>query len=203
MRGTLKPRNAGGVSGAFRPFGTSSRLSLRSAGISLLVLPALMLSGCFTSEVELIGSREAVRALAPGHYTHTPFDTDGNEWGGVTWEGRIEYGFFSRRYTSDTENFPHQNARLRRLSGDIHIGQWPREDGIAYGIVFIYEGMTTYHQPDCHILTEEALTAAGVTRDPEGFCEVETLDQLEQVMRIYLELLDGDVRIDGIYRRVG
>lgn len=169
----------------------------------IALAPVLLLAGCFTSAEELIDARDARRAMPPGQYTHTPFDTEGVEWGGVTWEGRIEYGFFDRRYTSDAPNFPHQNARLRRLSGDIYIGQWPREDGIGYGIVFIYEDMTTYHQPDCHILTDEALSQTGITRDPEGFCSIETLDQLEQVIRTYLDILDGDVRIDGIYRRVG
>jgi hypothetical protein len=169
----------------------------------VLLAPALLLSGCFTSDVELIGSRAATRAMPPGEYTHTPFDNDGVEWGGVTWQGRIDYGFFSRRYTSDAPNFPHQNARMRQLAGDIHIGQWPREDGIAYGIVFIYADMTTYHQADCHVLSAEQLEQAGIVRDPEGFCSIDTLDQLEQVIRTYLDILDGDVRIDGIYRRVG
>ncbi|MGY6661303.1 MAG: hypothetical protein ACXIVO_03190 [Glycocaulis sp.] len=199
----LKPRKRAALSGALRKFATRSRLSLRSAGISLLVLPALALAGCFTSEVELIGARQATRAMPPGEYTHTPFDTEGVEWGGVTWQGRIDYARFSRRYSSDVENFPHQNARLRRLSGDIYIAQVPRQDAITYGVLFVYADMTTYHQPDCHILTAEQLAAAGITRDPEGFCDIETLDQLEQVIRTYLDILDGDVRIDGIYRRVG
>ena len=208
-------------SGVSKHSGTSSRLSLRSAGISsqktetperrrrirglwpVLLAPALFLSGCFTSDVELIGARQATRALPPGEYTHTPFDTEGVEWGGVTWQGRIDYARFSRRYTSDAPNFPHQNARLRRLSGDIYIAQWPREDGVGYGVLFTYEGMATYHQADCHVLSAEQLIAAGITRDPEGFCDIETLDQLEQVIRTYLDILDGDVRIDGIYRRVG
>lgn len=176
---------------------------LRPLRLLLLLLPTLLLSGCFMSDEELIGARQAHRALPPGLYTHTPFDTEGVEWGGVTWEGRIDYARFSRRYASDVENFPHQNARLRRLSGDIYIAQIPREDGVGYGVLFAYEGMATYHQADCHVLSAEQLIAAGVTRDPEGFCSIETLDQLEQVIRTYLDILDGDVRIDGIYRRVG
>lgn len=181
----------------------SLQAGMRGLARLLALAPALALAGCFTSQEELIGSRHAMRAMPPGEYTHTPFDTEGNEWGGVTWQGRIDYGFFTRRYTSDAPNFPHQDARLRRLSGDTYIGQWPREDGIGYGVVFVYDGMTTYHQPDCHVLTDEALAEAGIIRDPEGFCTIETLDQLEQVIRTYLDILDGDVRIDGIYRRVG
>ncbi len=198
----VNPRKRAALSGALREFCSRSRLSLRSAGISVLVLPALLLGGCFMSDEELIGARAATRALPPGLYTHTPFDTEGNEWGGVTWAGRIDYARFSRRYASDVENFPHQNARMRRLSGDIYIAQVPREDGVGYGVLFAYEGMATYHQADCHVLSADDLAAAGITRDPEGFCSIETLDQLEQVIRTYLDILDGDVRIDGIYRRV-
>lgn len=162
-------------------------------------LIALVASACFYSERELIGFWRADRGLPPGVYTHSPFTPEGVEWGGHTWRGEIRYS--SRRYVSTEDNFPHQNARLRRLSGDIYLAQLPRADGVAYGVMFVYPRMATYHMPDCHLMGEALLEETALTLDEEGFCRVDDLDHLETVMRAYLDLLDGDVRIDGIYRR--
>lgn len=164
------------------------------------LLCSAVLAGCFFSDEELIGFWRADRGLEPGFYTHTPFDTEGHEWDRPTWRGRIDYD--ARRYTSQTLDFPHENARLRRLDGDIYIAQLPRQDGVGYGIAFAYPGMLTYHQPDCSVLSEAMREEAGVTLGEEGFCRIEDLDQLETVMRAYLAELDGDVRLDGIYRRM-
>lgn len=163
-------------------------------------LLCLALAGCFFSEEELIGFWRADRGLEPGLYTHTPFDPEGEEWDRPTWRGHIDYD--GRRYTSQTPDFPHEQVRLRRLDGDIYIAQLPRQDGIGYGIAFAYPGMLTYHQPDCWALSEAARAEAGVTLGEEGFCRIADLDQLEAVMRTYLDALDGDVRLDGIYRRM-
>lgn len=172
--------------------------SWKRAALFAALLP--LLSACFFSQEELIGFWSADRALEPGLYTHTPFTPEGEEWDRPTWHGVIEYE--GRRYTSSTTDFPHENARLKRLDGDIYIAQWPREDGIGYGIAFTYPGMLTYHQPDCSVLDDAALEAARVARGEEGFCRIDDLDELETVMRAYLAALDGDVRLDGIYRRV-
>lgn len=165
---------------------------------ALLVLP--LLSACFFSQEELIGFWSADRALEPGLYSHTPFAPDGEEWDRPTWHGEIEYR--GRRYGSATPDFPHENARLKRLDGDIYIAQWPRQDGVGYGIAFSYPGMLTYHQPDCSMLDDAARAEAGVTLGEEGFCRIDDLDRLETVMRAYLAALDGNVRLDGIYRRM-
>ncbi|PWE16940.1 hypothetical protein DDZ18_09520 [Marinicauda salina] len=166
----------------------------------LACLAAGALSACFYSEDELIGFWGADRGIEPGVYTHTPYDTEGEEWSRPTWEGPITYD--GRRYVSETANFPHQDTRLKELGDGLYIAQSPREDGVVYGVVFTYPGMATYHQPDCAALSEAARADAGVTLDREGYCRVDDLDALEAAMRAYLAHLDGDVRIDGIYRRV-
>lgn len=173
------------------------RASFKAAAAALI---ALVAAGCFYSERELIGFWRADRGLPPGEYTHAPFSVEGVEWGGYTWRGEIRYS--GRRYVSDAENFPHQGTRLRRLSGETYLAQLPRDDGVGYGVMFLYPRMATYHMPDCHRLPDPVLDEKGVSLDEEGFCHIDDLDQLETVMRAYLDELDGDVRIDGIYRRV-
>lgn len=168
------------------------------AVLAALVLP--LISACFYSQEELIGFWGADRALAPGLYTHTPYDPQGQEWDRPTWRGEIAYE--GRRYVSEVADFPHQNARLKRLDGDIYIAQWPRRDGIGYGILFLYGDMATYHQPDCSALPSAVREETGITLGEEGFCEIADLDQLEAVIRSYLVQREGDLRIDGIYRRV-
>jgi hypothetical protein len=160
---------------------------------------AFLAAACFYSEEELIGFWGADRALEPGFYTHTPFHPEGGEWGRPTWAGEIAYE--NRRYSSQVANFPHPGARLHRLDGDIYIVQWERQDGVGYAIAFDYPGMLTYHMPDCSALRETVRDEAGVVLGPEGYCRIDSLSQLEDVMRLYLRELDGDVRLDGIYRR--
>ena len=167
-----------------------------------LVFSAIVLGGCFTSEDELIGYWAADRDLDGGQYAHWPVSPDGEEWERPTWEGEIKAQ--RRRYVADDENFPHQNLRIRSLYEGIYLAQTSNEDGSGYGLVWVYEegAIISYHQADCSALTPEALDANGLVLDPEGFCTVDTLEQLEQVMRVYLETLGSDIRIDGIYRRI-
>lgn len=172
----------------------------RAAAAPAALAILLLVSACFYSEDELIGFWGADRAVEPGLYTHTPYDPLGEEWDRPTWQGEIAYE--GRRYQSDTPDFPHPGARLKRLHEDIYIAQWPRVDGVAYAIAFSYPGILTYHQPDCSVLTGQALAEAGVEPGEEGFCRVAGLDELEAVMRAYLDALGGEVRLDGIYRRV-
>lgn len=160
----------------------------------------MTLGGCFYSETSLIGYWSADKAIEPGVYTHTPYDENGAEWDRVTWQGEITYG--GRRYHSEAENFPHEGARLHQLDGDIYIAEWPRDGGYAYGILFLYEGMASYHQPACDQLSEAARTLEGLILNEEGFCALHDDDQLDAVMRAYLAEHDGDIRLDGIYRRV-
>ena len=172
----------------------------RVFAVAAAAVMAAALAGCFYSERELIGFWGADRGIEPGRYTHTPFNPEGIEWGYVTWEGEI--GYSRRRYTSDAPNFPHEGARLRRMSGDIYLAQLPRRDGVGYGVVFVYPQMITYHMPDCYRMEEALREKMEIALDEEGWCKVDDLDQIERVMAEYLALLDGDVRIDGIYRRL-
>lgn len=173
-----------------------------AARLGVAAAAALWLSSCFTSEEELIGYWAAHRPLPEGAFAHTPLHPDGAEWDRPTWTGTVRLE--RARYVSDAQNFPHQNARFRRLHDGIYVAQIPREDGVGYGVAFVYEdgAVLSYHQPSCDALSEAARAAADVTLDPEGFCRLGDADQLETVMRAYLEALAGDVRIDGVYRRI-
>ncbi|XBQ16408.1 MAG: hypothetical protein ABL308_00680 [Oceanicaulis sp.] len=170
---------------------------------ALAVVCALFLAGCFTSEDELIGFWGANTPLQDGVWAHWPTHPDGTEWDIETWRGPIENT--RRRYESGEENFPHQNARFRALHENLYLVQLPREDGVGYGVAWTYEGgaVVSYHQPACSDLGEAKLAEHGVRLDPEGFCRVTDLDQLEAVMRAYLDALGADIVVDGVYRRVG
>jgi hypothetical protein len=166
-------------------------------------LAALILTGCFSSEEELVGYWAADRPIEAGLWAHWPTHPDGTEWDYETWRGEVELQ--RRRYVSEDENFPHDGTRFRSLGGDVFIVQWARQDGVGYGVAWLYEegSVLSYHQPDCADLPEDARIETGVSPDGEGFCRIEDLDQLDAVMRAYLDALGGEIRVDGVYRRVG
>lgn len=173
--------------------------ALRVAGASAL---ALLLSGCFTSEDELIGYWASDRPFAEGVWVHWPTHPDGSEWDRETWRGEVQLD--RRRYRSDIADFPHEGARFRQLGDAIYIAQIPRDDGVGYGIAWSCENgaVISYHQPDCGLLTETLLDAYTLTLDPEGFCTVSNLDQLEDVLGAYLDAVGDEISVDGVYRRV-
>lgn len=176
---------------------TSTLRRLLVAGLALVSL-----SACFLSEDPLIGYWGADTPLSEGTYAHWPVDENGDEWAYETWRGAIETK--RRRYVSSDENFAHHNVRVRQLHEDLYIAQWPRPDGIVYGLAWVYEDgrVLSYHQADCSVLSEDALEDQALLRDEEGFCSLDNLEQLEGVMRAYLDVVGTDVRIDGVYRRV-
>lgn len=163
---------------------------------------ALGLTACFASEDELVGYWGADRPVSEGVYTHTPTHPDGREWDRPTWTGEISLS--QRRYVSDAPNFPHQSARFHALFDGVYIVQSPREDGVGYGLAFVYEDgrIVSYHQPSCSDVAQAVLDTAGVSLDAEGYCPIHDLDQLETVMRGLYEAADGQLRVDGVYRRI-
>jgi len=163
---------------------------------------SLALTGCFASETELIGYWAADRPVSPGIYAHTPTHPDGAEWDRPTWQGEIR--LTRGRHVSDVENFPHQDARFEQLYGETYIVQIPRDDGVGYGVAFVYQdgAVISYHQPACADVDDAVLARAGVSRDVEGYCPITSLDQLKAMMSAYLDAMGADLRIDGIYRRV-
>ncbi len=172
---------------------------LKLAGLSALTL---LLPGCFTSEDELIGFWAADRPFETGLWAHWPTHPDGTEWDRETWRGEVELD--RRRYRSDVADFPHEGARFRQLVGTIYLAQIPRDGGVGYGIAWSYDdgAVISYHQPDCGLLTEELLATYSLMLDPEGFCTVSDLDQVEAVMGAYLGALGDDISVDGVYRRI-
>jgi hypothetical protein len=182
----------------------ASALNLVKASLRLGVglAFALGLTACFASEEELVGYWGADRPVAEGVYAHTPTHPDGREWDRPTWTGRVTLE--QRRYVSDAPNFPHQNARFHELFDGVYIVQSPREDGVGYGLAFVYEdgALVSYHQPSCSDVADDVLEAADVSRDAEGYCPITDLDQLEAIMRGLYEAADGQLRVDGVYRRV-
>jgi len=173
---------------------------IRAAALSLA---ALALPGCFTSEAELVGYWAADRPLETGVWAHWPTHPDGTEWDRETWRGEIKLE--RRRYRSDDENFPHEGARFKQLHKNIYLAQIPREDGVGYGVAWVYEdgAVLSYHQPDCGMLSDAVLVDTGLTLDLEGFCTIADLDQLEAVMRAYLDAVGEEIIVDGVYRRAG
>lgn len=163
---------------------------------------ALGLTACFASEEELVGYWGADRPVSEGVYAHTPTHPDGREWDRPTWTGEITLE--QRRYVSDAPNFPHQGARFHELFDDVYIVQSPREDGVGYGLAFVYEEgrVVSYHQPSCSDVSDAVLETADVSRDAEGYCPIQDLDQLEAIMRGVYEAANGQLRVDGVYRRV-
>jgi len=169
---------------------------------------ALLAAGCFYSDDELITRRLAGEPLEAGYFVHAPVDPEnGVEWAGATWEGEIRRGR-GRRYYSRVDNFPHNNARFRSMGGNVWLAQIPSRDGpeaYSYGLMWVYEdGVIAYHIPDCSQLEEALRDDIGLAPDEEGTCRVDDLGILEQTMSAYLIQFEGeDMRIDGIYRRVG
>ena len=169
---------------------------------------AAMAAGCFYSEDELISRRLAGEPFETGYYLHAPVDPEtGVEWGGATWEGEIRKGR-QRRYYSRVEDFPHNNARFRSMGGSVWLAQVPARDGpeaYSYGLLWVYEGdVIAYHMPDCTGLAEAVRTELGLAPDEEGLCHIDDLGTLESALSAYLAQFEGeDMRIDGIYRRVG
>ena len=173
---------------------------VRAAALSAA---ALLLPGCFSSEEELIGYWGADRPIEAGLWAHWPTRPDGTEWEVETWRGAVDLR--RGRYVSEDENFPHDGTRFRSLGEDVYIVQWARQDGAGYGVAWLYEdgAVVSYHQPDCADLPPDARAETGVSPDGEGFCRIEDLDQLDAVMRAYLDALGTEIRVDGVYRRVG
>lgn len=176
-------------------------LARTATAIIGMAIAALALGGCFYSDRELIGFWGADTPLQNGMWVHTPAHPDGTEWGGFTWRGELRNQ--RRRFVSNDVNFPHQNARLRQLHEDIYLAQFPGEVGYGYGVMFVYAGGTiaSYHMPDCNALADAAREETGVELDAEGYCRLTSLDQLEAIMRAYLEARADDLVIDGVYRR--
>ena len=174
-------------------------LVFRAAALSLV---ALTLAGCFTSEEELVGYWAADRPIKTGVWAHWPTHPDGRQWARETWRGEIDLE--RRRYRSKVDDFPHEGVRLKRLSGNIYLAQIPREGGVGYGVAWVYEDgkLLSYHQPDCGALTDAVLETYTLTLDPEGFCAVSDLAQIEAVMGAYLDAVGEAISVDGGYRRV-
>lgn len=176
--------------------------------IFAVIVFAALTAGCFYSEDELITRRLAGEPLEAGYYVHAPVDPEsGEEWGGATWEGEIRRGR-GMRYYSRVDDFPHNDARFRSMGANVWLAQVPARDGpeaYSFGLLWVYEGgVIAYHIPDCTTLTEAARENVGLSPDEEGSCVVEDLGVLEQAMSAYLTQFEGeDMRIDGIYRRVG
>ena len=170
--------------------------------VCISIASLVSLTGCFTSETPLIGYWRSETPLAEGQYAHWPVSSDGQEWDRSTWQGEIEIK--RRRYVSPDNQFAHQNLRLYELHTDLYLSQIEGEIGTGFGILWIYDDgkVISYHQAECGALSDAILAEQGLELDPEGFCLVDDLDQLEAIMRIYLETLGSDIRIDGVYRQI-
>lgn len=170
--------------------------------LCVLVVAAALLGGCFYSEDPLIGRFAVDMPLAEGTYAHTPYHPDGTPFPRPTWTGEIERE--GGRYVSDIADFPHEGVRLREISDGVFAAMKPDPEGYAYGLVFVYPGdVATYHQPSCSNLEAAARDRYDLSVEQEGYCLVDDWDVLSAVLLTYLAQVDGQPRIDGIYRRTG
>lgn len=171
---------------------------------SVLVLgAAALLGGCFYSEEALISWRQADFPIERGTYSHTPYHPDGRPFDRPTWEGEIRRS--GRAYASEAANFPHEGVRLRELSPGLYAAMKPDEEFFLYGLVTVYpDGIVTYHQPRCDELEAADLTRYDVEEHAEepGFCRIDDWDRLHGVLLTYLGAMDGNLPIDGVYRRL-
>lgn len=161
------------------------------------------MGGCFYSERPLIGRFSADFPLEEGVYSHTPYLPDGRPFDQPMWTGRIE-----RRggyYVSASEDFPHNGIRLREISPGVYAGMRQREDVWLYGILFVYPGgVASYRQPHCDDLEAAARERYELVPNEEepGACEAADWDRLRGALLTYIAQYDGDVPVDGVYRRV-
>ena len=167
-----------------------------------ILLTAALLGGCFYAEDALINRRAADFPVAEGIYTHTPYHPDGRPFDRPTWTGEIE-----RRgwiYTSDTEEFPHHNVRLRELVPGIYAAQKRSDEHYLFGLVWVYaDGLVSYHNPSCSDLSDTARETYDLIEEMEdGACRIERWDVLSAVLQTYLADHDGAPRLDGVYRPV-
>ena len=171
---------------------------------AFVLLAAALLGGCFYSDRPLIGRLSAQFPLAEGVYSHTPYHPDGRPFERPMWTGEIEHR--GGRYVSDSENFPHQGARLRELAPGIYAAMRESDDVYLYGLLYVYEDgrVATYHQPQCARLAEAARTTYELVEHEteQGACQVSDWDRLEGALLSYINGLDGDVPVDGVYRRL-
>jgi len=170
---------------------------------AIVLIAAALLGGCFYSDDALIGRFAADFPLEDGVYTHTPNLPDGRPFDRPAWTGEIRRR--GGRYVSDQPDFPHDGTRLRELSPGVYAAMREREDQYEYGIVFVYPGnVAAYHQPKCQDLDPAVLDTYDVVEHPDepGYCRVDDWDRLSGVLLSYIAAFDGDIPIDGVYRRV-
>lgn len=172
--------------------------------VLLVVLAASLLGGCFYSERALIGRFRADFPIDEGVYTHRPHHPDGRPFHHTMWTGTIEHR--GGRYRSDAPDFPHEGVRLRQLADTLYVGMRPDGEHWLYGLIYVHpDGVITYHHPSCSALEQAVLDTWDVTQPvpgEAGYCRVDDWDRLRGVLLAYLETLDGDMPVDGVYRRV-
>jgi hypothetical protein len=168
-----------------------------------VLLAAALLGGCFYSERPLIGRFAVDFPLGEGIYSHTPYHPDGRPFDRPMWTGAVvRRGGY---YHSDIADFPHEGVRLREIAPDTYAGMRERDGLYFYGIVFVYPGgIATYHQPQCDDLDAAARRRYELVEDTEepGTCEAADWERLRGALLTYIAQHDGNVPVDGVYRRV-
>ena len=171
---------------------------LNRVRVTVTVMLAAFLAGCFYSVEPLITNETGVRPIPPGSYHAYTVDELGDATDENTWSGEVIYK--DGRLHSDTEDMPLQDAVFHEMSPDtfIAVSDEPDErDQRIYVLVFRYPGDRLFaHFPECDNLTSEAVEQAGLERDQRGNCEVHSLEQLEQALTFYLQENEGQV-LDG------
>jgi len=169
----------------------------------VIITAAALLGGCFYSDRALIGRFSADFPLEEGLYAHTPNHPDGRPFDRPMWTGYVEQR--GGRYHSGVANFPHEGVRLREISPGLYAGMRQNDDVWLYGLVYVYEGgVAAYHQPQCDDLAEADRNRYEIFENEiePGTCRLEDWAVLEAVLLSYVAGFDGELPVDGVYRRV-
>lgn len=147
----------------------------------------LAVSACFTSAVPLISAAENEILIASGHYKVFEFDEHDGE-AELSWSGMLDVtdGVIS----SDVDEHPFENMRVRSLTADIFVGQAAQnadEDEFLYLLIFAYEdGMLGFHLPDCGLLDDTTTAELELEVGEYNTCEVADWQTLREALIIYV-----------------
>jgi hypothetical protein len=175
----------------------------RSFQMMLVACLSLTLSACFTSTVPLISTADNEVLIASGFYKVFEFNENDGE-AELSWSGQLDVT--DGVITSEVDEYPFENMRVRSLTADIFVGQTAQdedEDEFLYIIIFAYEnGTLGFHLPDCGLLSEETVAELELEVGEYNTCEVTDWDTLSEALMIYIREQGDDMIISSaMYRQ--
>lgn len=172
-----------------------------------VVCLGLTLSACFTSTIPLITAADNEILITSGHYKVFEFDEDDGA-AELSWSGMLDVtdGIIS----SDVDEYPFENMRVRSLTADIFVGQTAQDDGqdgdedeFLYILIFAYQdGTLGFHLPDCGQLDNAAIAELELEVGDYNTCEVSDWETLREALMIYVREQGDEMSISSAMYRV-